>query len=228
MTDLSPLPICQGATDPAAIGRISGSVPVAVLSHLPRLHAKVYIADKGHAIVTSGNLTAGGLVRNFEYGVEIIDPASAAQVYDDMTSYAALGAFVHKNQLEAYSEIAERVRASYRKQMTAVGELARAEFVANLRDAEDELIRIRLGGGAMHSVFARTIRYILKRYGPLTTKDLHPLIEGIHPDLCDNTIDRVIDGKHFGKKWKHAVRTAQQMLKKGGEIGIDEGKWKLL
>ncbi|MGB9178477.1 MAG: hypothetical protein WCB68_04450, partial [Pyrinomonadaceae bacterium] len=54
---------------------------------------------------------------------------------------------------------------------------------------------------------------------------LHNMIEVIHPDLCDNSIDRVIDGKRFGKKWKHAVRTAQQNLKKKGLIILDSGRW---
>ena len=66
---------------------------------------------------------------------------------------------------------------------------------------------------------------LLKRYGPLPTEQMHPKIEVIHPDLCDNNIDRVIDGKHFGKKWKHAIRTAQQHLKKTGEIELVNRRW---
>jgi hypothetical protein len=54
----------------------------------------------------------------------------------------------------------------------------------------------------------------------MPTAELHPLIQRIHPDLCDDSVDRVIDGKHFGKKWKHAVRTAQQHLKKIGKVEL--------
>jgi hypothetical protein len=54
------------------------------------------------------------------------------------------------------------------------------------------------------------------------------LIENIHPDLCDNTVDRVIDGKRFGKKWKHAVRTAQQQLKREGLVALSGGRWLLV
>jgi hypothetical protein len=53
-------------------------------------------------------------------------------------------------------------------------------------------------------------------------KRIHP-----HPDLCDDTIDRVIDGQHFGKKWKHAVRTAQAFLRRRGDIQREGGKWHL-
>jgi hypothetical protein len=56
---------------------------------------------------------------------------------------------------------------------------------------------------------------------------MNPMIQRIHADLCDDSIDRVIDGEHFGKKWKHAVRTAQQQLKKRGEIHLRDGRWHL-
>jgi hypothetical protein len=80
----------------------------------------------------------------------------------------------------------------------------------------------------MHTVFAATILYLLARHGPMPTTELHPRVEAMHPDLCDNTIDRVIDGKRFGKKWKHAVRTAQQQLKKRGQIELVGEQWTLI
>lgn len=79
----------------------------------------------------------------------------------------------------------------------------------------------------MHTVFARTILYLLDTLGPLTTVQMHSRVEAIHPDLCDNTVDRVIDGKRFGKKWKHAVRTAEQQLKKRGLIELQGDTWRL-
>ena len=77
----------------------------------------------------------------------------------------------------------------------------------------------------MHTVFAKSIGYLLRKNGPMTTVQLHELIRELHPDLCDDSVDRVIDGKHFGKKWKHAVRTAQQSLKKKGEAEFANGVW---
>lgn len=41
-------------------------------------------------------------------------------------------------------------------------------------------------------------------------------------------MDRVIDGKRFGKKWKHAVRTAQQKLKRDGLVHLAEDQWQLV
>jgi hypothetical protein len=80
----------------------------------------------------------------------------------------------------------------------------------------------------LHTVFARTIAFLLRRQGPLTTQQLHPLVQQLHPDLCDDRVDRVIDGKRFGKKWKHAVRTAQQQLKKAGAVALVDGYWRLV
>jgi hypothetical protein len=53
------------------------------------------------------------------------------------------------------------------------------------------------------------------------------MVQALHPDLCDDLVDRVIDGQHFGKKWKHAVRTAQQHLKRQGQIELHEGRWQI-
>jgi hypothetical protein len=49
----------------------------------------------------------------------------------------------------------------------------------------------------------------------------------IHPDLCDDDVDRVIHGVRFGRKWKHAVRTAQQQLKRNRSIELQDGQWAL-
>lgn len=59
------------------------------------------------------------------------------------------------------------------------------------------------------------------------TVHMHPMIAAIHPDLCDDTVDRVIDGRHFGKKWKHAVRTAQQQLKDRGIVAYADKMWSI-
>ena len=227
LTDLSPINICQGATDPKALKRLGLAVPHFTLLHLPKLHAKVYIADSCCAIVTSANLTNGGLKRNYEYGIGIYDKHFVRDVAHDISSYADLGAMISMDNLKNFCRISERLHATYKKQQQSIARTVQKEFEKQILTAEDELIRLRLAGGAMHTVFAKTILYLLHRFGPLSTRELHPKIESIHPDLCDNTVDRVIDGKHFGKKWKHAVRTAQQQLKKTELIVLRQGRWLL-
>lgn len=227
VTDLSPVNIYQGSTDPTALKSLTSALANFSLFHLPRLHAKVYVTDDECAIVTSANLTAGGLQRNYEYGVKVVDKRTIHTIAQDIMSYSDLGAMISADNLENYSRIAERLRATYVKQQKAIEKSVKREFEKEILTAEDELVRLRLAGGAMHTVFAKTILYLLKRYGPMATTELHPSIQAIHPDLCDDTVDRVIDGKHFGKKWKHAVRTAQQQLKKTDMIFLSGDCWNL-
>lgn len=227
LTDLSPLNVVQRSTDPAALTAVLESLPGAAIRHLPRLHAKVYIADSRMAIIGSANLTAGGLFQNHEYGVEVSDSALVQRIREDIVGYSELGATVAYDVLVRYSAIAEELRQFDAQQRSSASAIIRRHFQQTVRRAEDELVRARLSGGAVHTVFERTIEFLLRREGPLSTQQLHPMIAAIHPDLCDHTVDRVIDGKHYGKKWKHAVRTAQQHLKKRAIIREHGGVWQL-
>jgi len=226
ITDLSPLNVCQSSTDPAALEALSNSVRHTTFRHLPRLHAKVYVADEQVAIVTSANLTAGGLFRNYEYGIELSDCTLVRRMRKDILEYAELGAVVGRLELKAYCSAAIRLRGAFERNRRSVSADLQKEFKEKIRTVADDLIRLRLGEGALHTVFGKTIQYLLRRYGPMTTRRLHPLVASIHPDLCDDTVDRIIDGKRFGKKWKHAVRTAQQDLKKKGIIEFDGREWR--
>lgn len=225
VTDLSPANVCQTATDPAALMSLVGAIANSTVRHLPRVHAKVFVADGEAAIITSGNLTAGGLRNNFEYGVEVSDRDITQTVRRDLLELAELGAIVSHEKLAAYCIAAARLRESFEQQRRTVAASARRQLQQELESAQDDLVRMRLAGGGMHTVFAKTILYLLRMYGPLSTAQLHPLIAKLHPDLCDDSIDRVIDGQRFGKKWKHAVRTAQQHLKKQGVVALRQGKW---
>ena len=227
LTDLSPTHVAQAATDPCAIRSLAAALPRTRVFHLPCVHAKVYIKDAEKAIVTSGNLTAGGLDVNYEYGLKVLDAPTAAAINRDITDYAALGAFVPVEALREYSHKASQLRDLYRAQERAVRR-ADTQFRRALTAAADDLTRLRLARGPMHTVFATTILYLLSKHGPMFTTELHPRVQATHPDLCDDSVDRVIDGKRFGKKWKHAVRTAQQHLKKQGRIHLVDRRWTLL
>jgi hypothetical protein len=164
---------------------------------------------------------------NYEYGLKVLDAPIAAAINQDVIDYAQLGAFVPIDVLNVYSNKAAELRDLYKAQERAVRKTD-TRLRGALRAAADELTRLRLAGGPMHTVFAATILYLLAKHGPMPTTELHPRVEAMHPDLCDNSVDRVIDGKRFGKKWKHAVRTAQQQLKKRGQIELRGDNWTLL
>jgi len=228
VTDLSPAHVCDGSLDTDALAGLASSHSRCSIWHVPALHAKVYIADSERAIVTSGNLTAGAFYRNAEYGVEIADVSLVGQIRADIADFQAIGAPVAADSMRNYADAARTVRETFARQRAKVDPTLRRAFNDAVRSAETELIRLRLAGGAMHTVFAKTITILLARQGPMPTPAIHAMIQQLHPDLCDDTVDRVIDGKNFGKKWKHAVRTAQQQLKKRGIVEYDDRVWRFM
>ena len=227
VTDLSPATVAQGANDPSAILKLAKSFISTEIFHLPRLHAKIYIADSIGAIVTSGNLTGGGLERNYEYGVEIRESKRVKYIRSDVLEYSRVGAYFDVISLQEYADRAKEVQMAYKAAQANIGKNAHGKLNTTIRRIGDDLFRRYLDGGPINAIFAKTIIYILRRHNELETKILHEHIQEIHPDICDDTVDRVIDGEHFGKKWKHQVRSAQSHLKRKGWIELINGKWRI-
>jgi len=225
--DLSRDTLLRGATDVFAICDMADRFQHTEIRVLPSIHAKVYVVDDKLAVVTSANMTDGGLLRNFEYGVKVDDRNLVLRIKRDVTEYAALGTRIDKAKLKFLSQISSELNGIRAKAERSIKSRLRSEFKRRLRNFDEEIIRARAAGRAPHAIFAEAILYLLV-YRPISTAEMHPLIQRIHPDLCDDSVDRVIDGKHFGgKKWKHVVRTAQQHLKKTGQIELKEGLWYL-
>ncbi len=226
ITDLRPESTLAGSMDLDALGELGRNVPGFELTHLPSVHAKVYVADFKMAIVTSGNLTEPGLRGNVEYGVALNDHLLVRQVCSDLEGYATLGARVPLEDVSALSAEMQDLKALFREAERSIRKQAQRAFREKLASTHFSLLRQRARGKTTHGIFADTLRFLLTK-GPLRTEELHPLIQLLHPDLCDDSIDRVIDGVNFGKKWKHFVRTAQQHLKRRGEIEFDGQRWHL-
>lgn len=53
------------------------------VSNFQKLHSKIYIFDDSVAIITSGNLTNGGLIKNYEYGLLIEEQELVASINND-------------------------------------------------------------------------------------------------------------------------------------------------
>ena len=228
VTDLSPRNIYQGSTDPNSFKLLSNSINTIQIFHLPRLHAKIYISDISKAIITSGNLTAGGIYNNYEYGIFINDNEKVVSIKNDLLNYASLGAEISFEELVNYCIASDEVKKLYKQRERSTKKEFERNFQKAVSNANDELIKARLFDGALHPIFEKTIIYLLQRNGSLPTIKIHKLIKEIHPDLCDESVDRIINGVRFGKKWKHAVRTAQQHLKKKNLVILENGLWKLI
>lgn len=226
LTDLRPECALGGSLDMEALVALGHGIPNFALTHLPSLHAKVYIADRKAAIVKSGNLTDSGVSGNIEYGVAFSDKGVVTQIREDFEQYSLLGAKVSSAEVEALLYEVRELKQLYQKAEQSIRARAREAFKRKLQATQLQLLRHRAKGKTTHAIFSQTILFLLAR-GPLRTT-FHPLIQRLHPDICDDSIDRVIDGVSFGKKWKHHVRTAQQFIKREGKIRYDRERWHLI
>ena len=219
--------IIAGTLDVDALVRLADHLPHFTLTHLPSLHAKVYIADDRAAVVTSGNLTDGGLHNNIEYGTHFIDQGVVREIRQDFERYASLGTTYPAEALRSLAEKSAELRTAYRALQRSMRAKAQRVFRERLQETSFSLLRQRAQGKTTHAILCDTLLFLLER-GPLATRDIHPLVQQIHPDICDDAIERVIDGVYFGKKWKHHVRSAQQALVRQAKIRFDGTRWHLI
>ncbi|GAB4185121.1 MAG: hypothetical protein OHK0057_01460 [Thermoflexibacter sp.] len=129
--------------------------------------------------------------------------------------------------INSFCSISEEIKKLNKQREDAYKKEIEVKFQKVIEKAEIELVKAKINSGALHTVFEKTIVYLLQRNIALLTVDINNLIAEVHPDLCDNEVDRVIDGVHDGKKWKHAVRTTLQNGKKKGIFELVNGYWKL-
>lgn len=193
-----------------------------VVRDVRALHAKVYVADEAAAIVTSGNLTEASLRRNVERGLLVTDRRLVVEIAEDVIRYTGSRPAAEEQDLLPLAELAEQARKEHGETLPGIQALTPAE-----REFEERVRQLHgARGRSQNAIFGETILLLL-RDGPLATAELHPKIQAIHPDICNDDEDRVINGIRFGKKWKHAVRNAQQYLKRQGRIEQStDGRWR--
>jgi hypothetical protein len=194
---------------------------------VPRLHAKVYVRDDDFAIVISANLTPSGLEMNYEYGVGLREPEMVRRIRSDLESYGRVGSAMSSGLLNDISKVSDELVDEFQRvQRSAKAEL-RQRFNRKLRKARVHFLRAQVGNRSAHSLYSDAIVYVLSK-GALTTAELHLRVQQVLPDLCDDSVELVINGQRFGKRWKHAVRNAQQFLKRQGVIAFDGKRWSLV
>ena len=213
--------IRTSALDVNALLRLANVSSSARLIALPNLHAKVFVADEKAAIITSGNLTRSGLDTNIEYGVVLRDPALVRTVRDDMLNFARLGNAVSPDAIDALIPIETAVREAEAEIARSASSEARRRFDAIMWQAKPAFASMQVGNRSANAIFGEAIKLTLVN-GPQTTQTIHERIRQLLPDFCDDSEDRVINGVHFGKKWKHNVRNAQQYLKRQRIIAYDK------
>ncbi len=60
-----------------------------IVKNFPKLHSKIYLFDDEKVIITSGNLTNGGLLNNFEYGIYTENAEIVLNVVNDFSSISS-------------------------------------------------------------------------------------------------------------------------------------------
>ena len=229
ITNLTTQNIVNGITEPTALLELYKEFSRVKISSLGRLHAKVYLIDNRIGIITSANLTSGGLINNFEYGVLIDDKNIVSVIKEDMLKYYSLGNILDKDLLEKVQKESDKVDKIRDITKNIIKNTGLAQLLRKRTEVLDfELLKNRVKEGkTVNAIFSDTILYILGKKHFLSTDELNLLIQSIHPDICDDSIDRVINGQRFGKRWKHLVRGAQQSLKRQKLINIKDKKWYL-
>lgn len=221
LTNLDPDHVIDGSLDLEALSWLCDRVPGTNVRHLLHLHAKAYVAGDHTAIVTSANLTSGGIWTNHKLGIAFTDPKGVVDIIDDLKEYGNLGVAVPCDELAGLDTLAQRGRSD-RVRRDAVAQTAADEERARLHDAINErLIELRTAGeefasdpgGSLTRQFADAVLYVLRRQSPLPTSEVSPLVRNLKPELWDDNVDRIIGGRAFGKRWKHDIRNAQQQLK---------------
>lgn len=226
LTDVRSANVLSGSLDMEALNTFNRRIPATVVVNLPRLHAKVYVADHTCALVTSANLTPSGMDFNFEFGVEFHDSEFVGSVRKDLESYSRLGNILNRQCLLELQTVADELSEEFQKVQKSAASSLKRRFSEKLRAANYEFLRAQVGTRSAHSLFSEAILYVLAA-SPLSTVELHPKVQKILPDLCNDSVELVINGQHFGKRWKHSVRNAQQFLKRSGQIVFDGSRWSL-
>lgn len=209
--------IASAALDITALLHLAETSESARVVALPNLHAKVFVADRSSAIVTSGNLTRAGLDTNIECGVVLRQTRLVAAVHEHMRSFARLGSQVDVEELADLVPLEEELRRAQALSGNAVEPEARRRLARITNQAKPRLAGAQIGNRSANAVFGEAIRFVLTS-GPRTTAGLGSGVSEVLPDLCDDSEELVINGEGYGKAWKHRLRNAQQQLKRQGTV----------
>jgi HKD family nuclease len=90
ITSFKLMNVHSGSLDISALEKIIESK--GVVKNFNKLHSKIYLFDDNQAVITSGNLTNGGLINNHEYGILLSEKTIVNQVVKDFDNL-----FTHEN-----------------------------------------------------------------------------------------------------------------------------------
>lgn len=78
--------LVKGISDIKALSNLLNYFQKSEIRFIPNLHAKIYISDNKKALITSGNLTRGGLSSNVEAGILLNEDKLASDLANNISS----------------------------------------------------------------------------------------------------------------------------------------------
>ena len=97
-----------GALDLSGLELIIGKK--GLVKSYPKLHSKIYIFDSKKAVITSGNLTNGGLLKNYEYGVLLDEFEIVSKIRNDFTEISKSAKIVKKEWIKIAREVKKSLK----------------------------------------------------------------------------------------------------------------------
>jgi phosphatidylserine/phosphatidylglycerophosphate/cardiolipin synthase-like enzyme len=214
LTNLSVRNIVDNVTQPSAILKMYDSFKETTVTSLAKLHAKIYVIDDLLAVITSANLTYGGIKSNFEYGVLIDDKKTIKTVKQDVLDYASLGLVFDKDFLSKIFQESQKIEKVQGKQIKNRTDYDLKLLLEQQQKIDTLLVKPYENKEARHSIFAKTIQYLLEKNKQLSTEEIYQLVQDIHPEMCDDNFKY----KNGEKKWKIEVRQARFFLQRKGLV----------
>ncbi len=150
LTDVRSSNVLGGSLDLAALRVLQSGLSRCEVVNLPRLHAKVYVADETCAIVASANLTASGLDSNLEYGVGLTDPATVRNVRRDLQLYATLGNRLTAQAIVELEKVSDELRTEFQTIERSGENRIKRSFKEALRKADYQFLRAQVGTRSSH------------------------------------------------------------------------------
>ena len=229
LTNLRTASILNGSLDVSALKVLHDRTDASIASFEP-LHAKAFVVDGKTAIVGSANLTFGGLERNAEIGVVLKERDMVRNIAGLLNEWFSLADPVERDiisELEQKVQQAQEVLQRLRKEQKTKFRKIAGELDRVVSGVRDSLLANKTLHKSENQIFSEAILFALKQ-GPATTSQINACVQAHYPELCDDSIDRVINGVHFGKRWKHCVRNAQQHLKRNSVIRLEGKQWTIV
>jgi len=97
-----------GALDLSGLELIIGKK--GLVKSYPKLHSKIYIFDSKKAVITSGNLTNGGLLKNYEYGVLLDEFEIVSKIRNNFTEISKSAKIVKKEWIKIAREVKKSLK----------------------------------------------------------------------------------------------------------------------